>query len=190
MRTGYWGIGKVPRVITQTNFGRLFVLSMDDSAENQKFASDLAACSNFKVKEPCIDEAVTAIQNTPTVRYYVGGVDEFAITEKNPRIPYVYKEYVNWKNVFPDLDNPKSINNLRPLSAKALDLLGNKVFQTETRFYSILKCGKVPDIVFKVSDLTGELTVKMKGKNDNEFSKLLFTAYGPQVIDIGTITLW
>lgn len=177
-------------MITQTNFGRLFVLSMDDSADNQKLASDLAACSTIKLKESCIDLAITAIQDTPTVRYYVGGIDEFAITERNRKIPYVYKEYMDWKNVFADLDNPKSINNLRPLSAKALDFLGQKFVQTETRFYSILKCGKIPDIVFKVRELTGELTVKMKRQNENEFSKLLFTAYDPQVIDIGSATLW
>ena len=167
VRTGYWGIGKVPKVITQTNFGRLFILTMDDIADNQKLVGDLTRCSSFQVKQSCIDLAITAIQDSPTVRYYVGGVDEFAITERNPKIPYVYKEYVNWKNVFPDLDDPKSIKNLRPLSAQALDLLGRKFVQTETRFYSILKCDKIPDIVFKVMDLTGELTVRMKRKNDN-----------------------
>ncbi len=49
-RSGFWGIGKVPRVITQTNFGRLFVLSIDDSAESQKLVGNLAACSSFKLK--------------------------------------------------------------------------------------------------------------------------------------------
>jgi hypothetical protein len=89
-RSGFWGIGKVPRVVTQTNFGRLFVFSIDDTADSQKLVGNLAACSAARIKELCIDAAISAIQDNPTVRYYVAGVDEFAVTERNPKFP-VYK---------------------------------------------------------------------------------------------------
>lgn len=54
---GYWRTGNPPQLVTQTNFGRLLVLSVDNILKNQKIIDRLTNCFITKgnINDTCID---------------------------------------------------------------------------------------------------------------------------------------
>jgi hypothetical protein len=108
----------------------LLVISIGNNPTNQLIIDRLSNCFNggSQPNQACFDSSMSEVQRNPTARYYVAGVDPSSAIERNIRFP-VYRESVNWKNVFKELDSPKSIERLRPLSVKLIDLLGQKFFQ-------------------------------------------------------------
>jgi hypothetical protein len=75
---GYWRTGNLPQVIAQSNYGRLLILSIDDNFINQKMIDRFNSCfSKGKLlSNSCIDASMSEIQKVPTLRYYIGGIDE------------------------------------------------------------------------------------------------------------------
>lgn len=74
---GYWKTGNLPRLVTQANYGRMLVLSVDDEPNIQKIVVKLTAlfADGKRISIAQLDEVLAEVHKLPTLRYYIGGID-------------------------------------------------------------------------------------------------------------------
>lgn len=74
---GYWRTGNLPHLVTQANYGRMLVLTVDDEPNIQKMIARLVAlfADGKKASMNQLDEILSDVQRLPTLRYYIGGID-------------------------------------------------------------------------------------------------------------------
>lgn len=74
---GYWKTGNLPHLVTQANYGRMLVLSVDDEPNIQKLVVKLTAlfADGKRASMAELDEVLAEVQKLPTLRYYIGGIN-------------------------------------------------------------------------------------------------------------------
>lgn len=106
---GYWKTGNLPHLVTQANYGRMLVLTVDDEPNIQKLVAKLASlfADGKRASMTQLDEVLAEVQRLPTLRYYIGGIDPANALERISSLDY-YRETINWKKVFYDFTDLKS----------------------------------------------------------------------------------
>lgn len=179
VRFGYWGLQNGPAFVSQANYGRLAVLTVNETA------ASLALLDRLKLLTagPAIDSSAfeSALSELFSDRSLLTFVRGFNVVPRQS-----LRTIMDLNGLFMPITSLSVVEggDFQPLTVSLVNFSGSRLWQVETRIHSLAACQLISKVVIRVNQVSADVSFRLKKRGQTLYSTFLFTLDRPGSYDV------
>jgi hypothetical protein len=179
VRFGYWGEGNGPAFVSQANYGRLAVLTVDETSSSLALLDRLKlATAGLTVDSAAFESTLSELFSDRSLLTFVRGFNV---------VPRQSLRTIMDVNGFFMPITPLSLiegGDFQPLTVSLINFSGSRLSQVETRIHSLSVCQLISKVVIQIHQVSADVSFRLKKRGQTLYSTFLFTLDRPGSYDV------
>lgn len=165
---GYMGSDNPPLYVSQVNYGRLIIVTVEENTRTKSIATNISA--SYGLASGTLESLFTSLfQDSTTKVFSVGPFSGAELSDLKAG---------TWTNFFDKLPaNADSVQSLTPIGFKLRDFKGRPALVTNFLQYDKVTCTPKPvkNIVLRVTGVYTKVTIMLQKTGSSTFNKQLYS---------------